>query len=85
MVSKLNLDNVFETSNAKYCTVKYDKFKDWKSYFLNGLSKIGLQEQMLTTIEKDLKNLTNQKENTCIFQGRDFNENYKDTSSMFSI
>jgi len=29
--------------------------------------------------------LTNQKENTCVFQGRDFNEKYGNTSSIFSI
>jgi len=40
---------------------------------------------MLKVIENDLEKLTKQEKNTCIFQGRDFNENHDGNSSMFSI
>jgi len=83
--SQLNLDNVNEKVFAKLHSVKNEKIEVWKDDFVKGLSNIGFKDKILGDIENDLKKLLNQKENTCVFQARDFNEKYEDTSSIFSI
>lgn len=57
--SQLNLNNVIEKVLAKCCTVKYDKFEDWKSIFFTGLSNIGFNDEIINVIENVFKKLEN--------------------------
>jgi len=68
---------VIEKVVSKYASVRHAKFENWINTFIGGLNKLDYFAKavnMLNVIESDLKNLLNQNEHECVFQGKDFVE-----------
>jgi len=74
MFSDIKLDHVNEKTFAKMTLVKVTKFENWKNYFIKGLKGLlDNVDDLIETLDGDMQKLITQEENTCNFQGRNFN------------